>query len=69
MGTFPPGLPPLPPGTKYGINKFDPKNQAEVYLVWLYKIWVHFPRGCRPFPQVQNLALINLNQKIWLKLI
>jgi len=51
---FLPGLPPLPPGTKYGFKKFEPKFSAEEYLVglYVYSVSVVFSR-----PQIQNIHL------------
>jgi len=47
---FLPGLPPLPPGTKYGFKKFEPKISPEENSVRLYVYSVSNPRGCRPLP-------------------
>ena len=62
-----PGLPPLPPGTKYSFKKSEPKFYTEENSVRLYIYSVSCPRGCRPFPQLQNMGLKNWNQKFALK--
>jgi len=47
---FLPGLPPLPPGTKYAIKKFEPKFSAEESSVrlYIYSVSIVFSPGLPP---------------------
>jgi len=59
------GYHPLPPGTKYGFKKFEPKICAEENLVKLYIYSVSCPRGCRPLPPTLKYGFKNFEPKIY----